>query len=454
MKAFKFYHLTDLHYYANDVIGSYGKSFEVKRRTEHKLIAESGAIVDAVFNAIVADKDTDIVLISGDLTYDGEAVSHDMLKNKLQYLKDNGKKVYVTFATHDFNMHARKYEDDNIIDLPKYNRAELRKLYNDFGFAEALSEHENSYSYCVQLTEDTRLLCLNDDGNFGSFCGYYNDLLCWIKQQVESAKKNGCNIIAMTHHPIQEPSPIYPIYSHKDMLGGYEYIAPLLADLGVKYVFVGHTHIHNISSIVTSSGNKQYQINTGALTSHPLLYRKIEYSDKGMAVKSVPVENIAWDTNGLSAVEYAKEHFRKMLGDIFYSLAYDYDLFTELAPGISIGKEKAIEFKKFLNPAGKFLNSLTFENVSAFLRCKPFVDSSIADKKIVDFVCDTILNMYGGTENCSPEKAEYKAFVAICDKASKIVKLRDSCGNVVNLKELAGNILYDSGIDDINAFLP
>ena len=93
MKKFNFYHLTDLHYYANELIGSSGEAYEMKCQVDQKCMAESGAIIDAAFNKLIEDKDTEIVLISGDLTFDGEKQSHDALKEKLTNLKNDYDKL-------------------------------------------------------------------------------------------------------------------------------------------------------------------------------------------------------------------------------------------------------------------------------------------------------------------------------------------------------------------------
>ena len=87
MEKFSFYQITDLHYYANEEIGSYGKHFDLRCDMDQKCVAESGAIIDAAFEELAADKENEIIIISGDLTYDGEKVSHDLLLKKLEKLK-------------------------------------------------------------------------------------------------------------------------------------------------------------------------------------------------------------------------------------------------------------------------------------------------------------------------------------------------------------------------------
>ncbi len=455
MKNLKFYHLTDLHYYANEVIGSSGEAYKLKCDVDQKCMAESGAIVDAAFKNLCEDKEVDIVLISGDLTFDGEQQSHDELVKKLKKLKDNGKRVFTTFATHDFYMHARKYTDEEgETELPKYTRAELRKLYNDFGYSDAIAEHEGSYSYCVQLSDDVRMLALNDDGDFDEFCGYYNDLLFWIKEQVEDAKKAGCEIFAMTHHPVVEPSPVYPLFSHKAMLGGYEFTTPYLADLGIKYVFVGHTHIHDIDYIDTKNGNRLYQINTAALTAYPLAYRLAEFSDEGMDTKTIQIKEIDFDLGGRDVLDYAKEHFTYMIKSVFDSIENDYDKFIVLSQGFSGEGDKLRKVQTLMQWLGKIINRLTFKKLCGFVGCGKYVAPEIADNSIIEFICQVILNMYSGRETYSPDTPEYKAFIPFCKKIGKVVKLKDFQGNPVAFDALMAGVLYDdNGIDDWDALL-
>ena len=453
MKNLKFYHLTDLHYYANEKIGSCGATYKLKCDLDQKCMAESGAIIDAAFKRVSEDKETDIVLISGDLTFDGEQQSHDALVEKLTALKNSGKRIFTTFATHDFFMHARKYTDEEgETELPKYTRAELRQLYNDFGYSEAIAEHE-SYSYCVQLSDDVRLLCLNDDGDFDEFCGFYNDLLFWIKEQVEAAKAAGCKIFAMTHHPVVEPSPVYPLFSHKAMLGGYEFTAPYLADLGIEYIFTGHTHIHDIDFIESKSGNRLYHINTASLIAYPLAYRKIEFSDKGMDVKTVQVTEIDYDLGGRDVLDYAKEHFTYMIKSVFDSIENDYEKFIVLSQGFSGEGEKLRKLQPVLQKIGKFANRLTFRKLCTMFGCGKYVDESIANESIIQFICQVILNMYSGREIYSPDTPEYRAFVPLSKRLGKVIRLKDYQGNPVKLEKLIADVLYDDGYDDWNAFL-
>lgn len=152
----KFYLITDLHHYAPS-LGTSGKAYEKWNNKEQKCLAETGAIIDAAFSKLIADKDIDIVLIAGDLTSTGAMESHLDLLPKLQSLRDAGKQVYLITATHDFissEMEPLRCEGDELLPATPTLRPKLRELYADFGWDRAVSEHKESFSYCVKLKKD------------------------------------------------------------------------------------------------------------------------------------------------------------------------------------------------------------------------------------------------------------------------------------------------------------
>ena len=164
------------------------------------------------------DTSTDIVLLSGDTTHDGEIQSHEEFIEMLRDLKKRGKRVYVITATHDFQDNGIAYacEGDERVEVPAVgDRHDLWDMYYEFGPNEAIAVHKESMCYVVQLAPGYRLFALNDDTNYkpegerGS--GFSDDCMAWIMEQLEDAKKNDQFVIAMTHHPMISPSPFYNI---------------------------------------------------------------------------------------------------------------------------------------------------------------------------------------------------------------------------------------------------
>ncbi len=455
MKEFNFYQITDLHYYANKEIGSYGKYFELRCNNDQKCVAESEAIVDAAFKEIADDKENEIVIISGDVTYDGEKISHDMLAKKLYKLKESGKRIFLTFATHDFDNNARGYTEIGDFKLEEYTREELRRLYNDFGWNEAVSEHVPSYSYAVRMCKGWRFLMLNDDGDGRTQCGYDETLIEWIKNQVKEAKNAGERIIAVTHHPMLPPGEIYPLFSHRDMLYNYETVAPMFADLGIQFCFTGHTHMQSITKLDTARGNRLYHINTGSICAYPAPYRKMVVSDDGIDVKTHNLKSFDWPLGGKSTDEYMKEHFLHMIRDIFDSMENDIEHFKVLANGFSMEAETIDAIKPLLQLLGRIINGLTFKSLGKLLFVSSKIDPSVANVKVRDFFLELVINLYSGVRKFTPDTAEYKSFMAILSRLPKFAALKDYFGNPVPLCSVVEDLLYDKGeYDNTNAFLP
>ena len=81
-------------------LGTTGKAFEAYIAADRKLVREGPEIIESAVAAI-KDLKANIVLVSGDLTKDGEKSSHDVAAGYLAQLKAAGKKVYVVPGNHD-----------------------------------------------------------------------------------------------------------------------------------------------------------------------------------------------------------------------------------------------------------------------------------------------------------------------------------------------------------------
>lgn len=455
MKKPTFYQITDLHLYAADEIGSYGKYYDLRAQTDQKCMQESVAIVDAAFAAIAADKETDVVIISGDVTCDGEKASHDLLLKKLQTLKEAGKRIFLMTATHDYDNNARGYTDQGAFKVEEYPRETLRELYADFGWNEAIAEHTPSFSYAVSLFPGWRLLMMNDDGDGRAFCGYDDDLLAWVRNQVREADAAGEKVIAVTHHPMLPPSKIYPIFSHRDMLGGYETTAPMFADLGIRYVFTGHTHMQSIKKLDTVRGNRLYHVNTGSVVGYPLPYRRVTIEPDGLNVETRHVQSFDWDLGGKTAQQYAKDHFLFLLSDIFDSMENDLDRFKELAKGFSMEPKRVDQLRPLLKLLGKLVNGVTMKGVAKLFFVQKQVDPAMANVKVKDFMLELIADMYAGDRRFPPESKEYRSFMPIIARLGKVLRLTDYYGVKVELTDLFDDLMYNVGsFDNNDAFLP
>ncbi len=444
----KFYLITDTHLWSVKRMGPSG-------HIDQTCTDESEAIIDSAFDILAAKEDSDIILIAGDLTKSGERPNHEEMIKKLCALKEKGKRVYVITATHDYGL--RGVDDDgNTIgedDGSVVRREELREMYKDFGFNEAIAEDKRSMSYVVQLADGYRLLCLNDDGNGKSFCGYYTETMNWIKEQLAKAKQDGQFIFAMTHHPVLPPFPAYPLVSRRDMLGEYEKASAELADAGLRYIFTGHTHCQNIDSIVTPKGNRLYDINTGALCGYPAPIRSVVIDDRAMNITTEHVEDFEWDKGGLDAATFMKNRFNQLLVGIFDSMENDFDDFCGYAGGFSVERSSIEKFKMPIMKIGKFINHLTFKKLGKMLFIGSSIDFSIENVLVKDFLIEAINNIWAGNEIYGRETPYGRAVYALGKRLNPVAKPFLKKAGINDLADFLLSLLYDE-TPDTDAVLP
>lgn len=458
--------LTDTHYYSKE-IGTSGSAYETANSRSQKLLAESADVLRTCFDQIAKDKSSDIVLISGDVTNNGELNSHSEFIGMLRDLKNKGKRVYVITATHDFRNHgySEAYNGDEKIQTPTAARDQLFDMYREFGPDEAISVHRESMSYIVQLCEGYRLFALNDDSNLSGKSGFSDECFQWITERAEEARKDNQIIIAMTHHPLIAPSPIYEIIGKGDMLGDYDKRIEQLADLGIQFMFTGHTHIHNISAYQSKKGNVIYDICGCSPIGYPGAYRKAVFEPENANV-SVTTEYIdtpeSFKARGKELKPCLEDQLIGVIKSMIKVAGEDIDKLAYMATAISIKPKIIYKFGWIIKPVFKFLNSLKIGTVAKWTKketgLKPADYADIKDRKVVDLISELALNLFGGESKYPPETPTYKitiGFLNIIDSILKTlhVDLKKIIKVVPDAASLVEPLLYNPRIDSYNADL-
>ena len=462
--------IADPHYYSRK-IGTEGKAYKKAESKSQKLIKDSDLAIKAGFDMLCEDTSTDIILLAGDTTRDGEIESHKEFIEMLRDLKKRGKRVYVITATQDYRDKgiAKGYAGDDEIDVPAVeNRHDLWDMYYEFGPEEAIATFEKSLCYVVQLAPGYRLFALNDDTNDkeeGRGSGYSDECMQWIMEQLEDAKKNDQYVIAMTHHPMISPSPFYQIIGGGNMQRNHEITREVFADAGLHCMLTGHTHVHDISVITTKKGNKFYDVACGAMVGCPPTMRNITFDPKNakIDVETVMIKDVPeLDTDGKPFDEYMKDFFFGMIREVLWAMGYDINRLAEMSDAFSIPGEKIKKLGWILKPVGKFLNKLTFKKIWRLCKkesgLKKADIADIADNKVIDFILELIQNLYCGDSPYGPETREYKitcAFLNVID--SFLNTIHFSIGKVLNgaesVRSLVEPLLWNPGPCDAEATL-
>ena len=454
----RFYQITDLHYYPARILRSSGREWEKRALYDQRCVAESEAIVDAAFDTIARDKDTEIVLITGDVVCDGELAGHISLAQKLKKLKAAGKRIFLITASHDIRPDPKGYSPEKgeyIVECA--SKEQLFDIYYDSGLSEAVSIHKETGSYCARLQDGYRLLMLNDDRDgWGSESyGFSPAQIEWAKQCIDDSKAAGDEMLCVCHHPLLSPVKFYRLFSPHEMIDDCDEVAAFLADSGIRFLFTGHTHMQNINYYDSPSGSRLYEINTGCLTAYPSPIRKMTLSGDTLDIKTLHPQNINYDLKCKPYMTYLKEHFDYMLNDIFYSAANDIDRFCELGESFSLKKEQSEKLKLPINLAGKALQKLTFKKAGRLLFVLNKIAPRMYDVRLCDFFVTLVNNVYGGTRNFAPGSAEYDSFMALADKAAGLIPQKDI---TLKYREIIRPVLCDilynaNGIDSNNAVI-
>ncbi len=373
MTDFSFYLLTDTHYFEPS-LGASGKGYDEYMKGEQMCLAESSAILKATFEKIAEDKDTDFVIIPGDLTKNGEKESHKGFLRELYKLREKGKKIYIITARHDFNDSPRGYKNDGFVPVEGTKRLELPELYKDFGYGEAIAFDKRTHSYVAQLKKDVRLLAINCDADTyeerGSIDG---QLMQWIKKQASDAKKDGCFMFAINHYPVIPSVPVFDLVEDAK-LKKWKETAEALPDLGINIIFTGHMHIQSVNEYINKNGKKLYDICTSALVGSPAVYRRVSISQEGsLSIKTLAVPDFEWDLNSLTPRQYFDKRFSSMIQHRI---------------------NKALSGKGIKAVGRRMFNFLKLKHVGGLLFIK--VPKRLKEQRLADFVSEIGISIFAG----------------------------------------------------------
>lgn len=464
--------VADTHYYSRKV-GTDGKAYEKAESKSQKVIKDSDLVIKAGFDMLCKDDSTDIIVLAGDTTRDGEIDSHNEFIEILRDLKKKGKRVYVITATHDFRDGgvADGYVGDEVVKVPAVeDRHDLWDMYYEFGPDEAISTHKESMSYVVQLAPGYRLFALNDDTNYkpegerGS--GFSDDCMEWILEQLKDAQDHDQYVIAMTHHPMISPSPFYKIIGGGNMQRNHETTREIFADAGLHCMLTGHTHVHDISYVTSKKGNRFYDVAVGAMIGCPPVMRNVTFDPKNakIDVETITIKDVpGMDTKGKPFDEYMKGFFFGMIREVLWAMGYDIDRLAEMSDAFSIPGEKIKKLGWILKPVGRFLDKLTFKKVWRLCKkesgLKKADIADIADNKVIDFLLELIQNLYCGDSPYGPDTREYKLTCGLLNIVDSLLDtIHLSIGKFIkgatSVRSLIEPLLWNSGYCDADAVLP
>ncbi len=385
---------TDIHYLAKELT-DFGEAFELM--AEHgdgKVVPYVWEILDAFLDTVV-ERRPQALILSGDLSLQGELSSHEAMAQKLARVERAGVDVVVIPGNHDLNNPlATSYQGAQTVPTEQTPPDRFAQIYADYGYKEAISRDPASLSYLYELSDGTWLLMLDS-------CQYENgnhvggvirlETYEWMTEWMDTAWMEGRNVIAVAHHNLLDES---RIYEDDCTIEHGEQLEQFLDDWGVTLFLSGHLHVqhyrasqfYNVNEIVTSS-----------LAMAPCQYgvlkyfgpEKYDYHTERVDVKAWADRHDNPDVNLQNFEEYAGEFLRA----VFYDQAYNSLEGEELLPE---DRDAMAEFYAYMNAysvAGKAfevrqeaLDAWEYKLWQEYNRTN--IQSMYLDEIVEDAVCD------------------------------------------------------------------
>lgn len=314
--------ISDTHYFDPD-LGTTGPAFEAYISRDRKMLAESESILQSVVSSLISEE-VNIVLVSGDLTKDGEYASHVKFANFMNQLEAAGKKVYVVPGNHDINnFGAVSYSASGSSSVPNITPSQFADIYKNFGYSEALYRDSSSLSYIVEPVNGFWIFGLDDckykentPGRTNHGGAFSAETLNWIITKLKEAKSKNKTVIGFVHHNILEHFSGEKSLLNEYVIDNWEQVSNNLADNGMNAIFTGHFHAQDIVK-KQFTNSFMFDIETGSLVTYPVPYRIVKtYSDGTMTINSKRITQINYNTNGKSFQDYAKDKLEQNSNDL------------------------------------------------------------------------------------------------------------------------------------------
>jgi len=292
--------VSDIHYMDPSLLknnANTGAAFNDYLDADPKLIEFSDPIFRTVVSQIKSEK-PDILLIPGDLTKDGEKVSHESVVKLIKQISDAHIKVFVVPGNHDINNpEAVTYDGDNASPTPSISATEFSNIYSDYGYGNAIARDPNSLSYLAAPYPSLWILGIDD-------CEYYDnkdiaivagkikpETMKWALAWIAEAKRRHVTIFAMMHHNLIEhyvgQTQLDPGYVTDN--GPAE--SDQFMNAGLSVIFTGHYHANDITERI-SGNNQLFEIETGSLVTAPIPYRIITMNNNEFDITTKHVTSI------------------------------------------------------------------------------------------------------------------------------------------------------------------
>ena len=311
--------ITDTHYYPFSYCSNNAKFRDVMIAGT-KLLSESSFIIQQGLNDIAAlpvEKLPDILVVTGDITLNGELQGHVEIANLFRQLQNKVREkkptfqIFVAPGNHDmYNPKAYRYDNAGAEEsAPNITRKLFTKIYSSLGYpdmsdaeilefyadldlvyehlpysgtfvnstnhesvtftylhdaiaegGEDIDDYENGeISYIAEIANSKFVITMMDEELSNAERlhhvggAFFDNNLSFLEQNKE--KWENKTLLGIAHHNILPHFPLEETLLKDFTISEWQEVADTLADLGMRYVFTGHMHSNDITRRVSFNGN-------------------------------------------------------------------------------------------------------------------------------------------------------------------------------------------------------
>jgi 3',5'-cyclic AMP phosphodiesterase CpdA len=316
--ASEFWLLSDIHFLSSELHDN-GEAFRTfTEGAAGKEITYQTESIEA-FVDLALEKQPTGVILTGDMTLNGEKVSAKDLAKLLKPLQKASIMVLGLPGNHEINNGwARYFEGDKEYYADQISPQDFKDIFSE-GYEKAISKDNSSLSYSINLNSQYRLIlvdsCIYEEQtnwNQPNTNGRLKEsTLEWLQEQLEATQtQKQVPLLFMHHNLLTHNSLLKKGY----VLDNSAQLKELLTEYQVPLVFSGHIHIQDIAKdasgiqeVVTGSYSTE-ELNYGVVT---LTNKAVTYQKKTIDLDQWAAKNKATDSNLLNYSSYQEKIFKQ-----------------------------------------------------------------------------------------------------------------------------------------------
>ncbi|MBP1039428.1 metallophosphoesterase [Vagococcus sp. BWB3-3] len=326
--------ISDIHYLSDSLFNQEQAFQSLLRQADGKDIHYQKQRLESLIWQI-QEKRPQLLIISGDLTFNGERQSAIDLSEYLRRIEALGTQVYVIPGNHDIsNGWSASYLGNQTKPVPQLLPEEFAEIFHNMGYSEACFKDKFSLSYAVRPFKDVLLVMIDTN--------HYTDKESrrepeiqgsvgpktyeWLEEVLAYGERNQLLVIPVLHHNTLKH---HPVYFQGFVLNQEEKMQQLLARYHVKLTLSGHSHAQNIAS-KTIGDQKMWDIVTGCFASLSnsigeiqITQKEINYQRQELMVEEWAEERSEKEEELINYREYSQSLFFKDRINMAYEEFYD-----------------------------------------------------------------------------------------------------------------------------------